>query len=76
MGMYDTVWVKCPGCGEESGFQSKSGECILMDYTLQNCPDDVLADVNRHSPEVCNCGAIFEVDVKTRTAVMSYKNKI
>ena len=68
--MYDTVWVKCPKCGEESGFQSKSGECLLSDYTLENCPDDVMANVNRHSPNTCDCGATFEVDIKAKSAVL------
>lgn len=30
MGMYDSVMVRCPKCGEEHEFQSKSGECLLM----------------------------------------------
>ncbi len=70
MGMYDTVIVNCPKCGAENDFQTKSGECILAEYTLENCPDDVMVDVNRHSPCQCDCGASFEVDVKTRKAVL------
>jgi ribosomal protein L37E len=71
MGVYDTVWVKCPKCGEESGFQSKSGECILRDYTLKNCPNDVMMDINRHSPNTCrDCGTVFEVNVLTRKVVI------
>jgi hypothetical protein len=70
MGMFDTIWVKCPKCGEESGFQSKSGDCILGDYTLENCPDDVMVDANRHSPYTCDCGTIFKVDIPTRKAVV------
>ncbi len=70
MGMYDTVWVECPNCGEENGFQSKSGDCILRDYTLEDCPDDVMENVNRHSPNTCDCGCVFEVDIITRSAVV------
>lgn len=69
MGMYDTVWVKCPMCKTENGFQSKSGDCCLADYDLQNCPDDVLANVNRHSPVECDeCGCRYSVNIATRTA--------
>ena len=68
--MYDTIWVKCPKCGEENGFQTKSGDCILGDYTLENCPDDVMVDANRHSPNTCDCGTIFQVDIQTRRAVV------
>ena len=67
--MYDTVIVKCPKCGTEHEFQSKSGECFLGVYTLENCLDDVMVNVNRHSPYDCDCGAVFEVDISTRKAV-------
>lgn len=70
MGMYDSVMVKCPKCGEEHEFQSKSGDCFLDVYTLENCPDDVMANVNRHSPCKCDCGTTFQVDVSTRRAVV------
>lgn len=70
--MYDTVWVKCPKCHEENSFQSKSGDCLLIDYTLEDCPDDVMANVNRHSPCECdNCGLFYEVDVTNRKAVIT-----
>lgn len=72
MGVFDTIWAKCPECGEESGFQSKSGECLLRDYDLENCPKDVLWDANRHSPNECdNCGAFFEIERINRTTVLS-----
>ena len=62
MGMFDTVLVPCPRCGERSKFQSKGGDCILAEYQLEQCPLDVLSDVNRHAPNVCNrCGTCFEV---------------
>lgn len=66
MGMFDTVIVLCPECGEEHEFQSKSGECSLQVVNLDECPDDILADVNRHSPYTCECGCVFEVDLSTR----------
>ena len=70
MGMYDTVIVSCPKCGIKHEFQSKSGDCFLDVFTLENCPDDVLQNVNRHSPCDCDCGVKFEVDVKTKKAVI------
>ena len=70
MGMYDTIMANCPKCGEEHEFQSKSGDCFLRIYTLENCPDDVMRDANRHSPNKCDCGAIFEIDIKNRKAII------
>jgi len=72
MGMYDSVMVKCPKCVEEHEFQTKSGECLLDVYTLDNCPDDVMVDVNRHSPYKCDCGEVFQVAIPTRKAVSVY----
>lgn len=68
MGMFDSVYVRCPKCGKENEFQSKSGDCISGVYNLENCPDDVLEDVNRHSPCECDCGAFYKVDIKNRKA--------
>lgn len=73
MGVYDTVLVNCPNCGLESEFQSKSGNCKLANYTLEDCPSDVLANVNRHSPNLCECGTLFEVDIEKRKSVVSTK---
>ena len=56
MGMFDSVYVKCPACGEILEFQSKGGDCILATYGLEDAPADVMQDVNRHSPRECpNC---------------------
>lgn len=65
MGMFDSVMVPCPECGERSEFQSKSGDCTLAVYDLEVCPPDILGDVNRHSPNVCSkCSTVFQVDIK------------
>jgi hypothetical protein len=63
MGMYDTVMVPCPTCGDRAEFQSKSGACNLATYTIDNAPDNVLLDVNRHSPHRCTCGTSFGVEI-------------
>ena len=62
MGCYDMVMVPCPKCGIEEQFQSKGGDCLLQEYSLADCPEDVLADVNRHAPATCGkCGTMFKV---------------
>lgn len=66
MGCYDTVEVPCPKCGEIEYFQSKSGACVLANYSLSTCPPDVLGDVNRHAPYDCQkCGTLFKVEAYT-----------
>ena len=67
MGMFDSVWVKCPKCGTENEFQSKSGLCILEDYTLENCPEDVFVNINRYAPITCGrCNIFYYVDEKEK----------
>ena len=64
MGMFDTVMVPCPTCGESSEFQSKGGDCTLETYALEDAPDDVLLDVNRHAPNCCQkCNTLFGIEV-------------
>ena len=65
MGMFDTVMVPCPTCGERAEFQSKSGTCTLETFLLEEAPDDVLFDVNRHGPHTCGkCGALFGAKIE------------
>jgi len=67
VGMYDIVVVPCPTCGEPDEFQSKSGRCTLETYALDDAPDDVLLDVNRHGPSTCRaCGTLFGVVIEGR----------
>ncbi len=63
MGLFDSVWVECPNCGTTNEFQSKGSEdCYLRSFTLSNAPEDVLSDVNRHSPISCRkCSTTYEV---------------
>jgi len=62
MGMFDTILVPCPTCGERSEFQTKSGDCLLGCWNLEDAPEDPMLDVNRHAPNECeNCGTIFKV---------------
>lgn len=68
--MFDTVIVNCPECNEEHEFQSKSGECSLRFFTLDECPDDVLMNVNRHAPRICECGTEFEVDLMEKKPII------
>ena len=73
MGCFDTVKVPCPRCGSIAYFQSKGGDCVLAEYDLDDCPADVMSDVNRHAPYSCdNCGALFSVKARWTTEVVSH----
>lgn len=73
MGMFDTVLVTCPKCGSREHFQTKSGKCVLGVWSLRKAPadaeNDVMADINRHSPHDCQkCGTYMYVG-KNRSVV-------
>lgn len=54
MGMFDSLYVKCT-CGKEVEFQSKTGECSLARYTLDDCPPKVAAGLIGET-QTCECG--------------------
>lgn len=65
MGMFDSIMVPCPTCGLRSEFQTKSGDCCLYTWNLEDAPADALGDVNRHAPNQCEkCGTYYEVELK------------
>lgn len=45
MGMFDTVWVTCPHCSERTDLQSKSGNCMLDSFELNDAPLSVMGDL-------------------------------
>lgn len=60
MGVFDSVYVPCPGCGKRHELQSKAGECCLDCFDLDNAPAVILADLGTHPDEeytcdVCGC---------------------
>lgn len=74
MGMYDSVMVPCPECGERAEFQSKGGDCTLAVYQLEDAPADVLSDADRHSPLECKkCATMIYLEtvitMRAKTAV-------
>jgi phage FluMu protein Com len=38
MGMFDSVYIKCPHCKHENEHQTKAGACTLENYTLGTVP--------------------------------------
>ena len=63
MGMFDRIWVNCPQCGERVEFQSKAGKCGMFDYTLDNAPAWILADIMGEW-NICKCGKKVKIEGK------------
>jgi len=76
MGVYDTVVIPCPDCGELYYAQSKgSNNCSLRMFDLHNAPNDVMSDVNRHAPFKCECGTTFDVTMIHQAQVRLLERK-
>lgn len=46
MGMYDSLYVDCPQCGNELEFQSKSGPCALLSCKKNSLGPDIAIGMN------------------------------
>ena len=67
MGCYNTIIAKCPKCGEENEFQTKSGDCSMSIFPLEDAPDADMLDSNRHTPcpcIKCDVELVFEYTVQ------------
>jgi hypothetical protein len=55
MGMFDSVYVTCPSCGDTVEFQSKAGECSLKSYSITSVPAEIASSLDGYSRQ-CRCG--------------------
>ena len=75
MGTHDTIYCPCPNCGLEYPCQSKSGECMLAEFSLLSASPLVLEGVNSGAPFICKCGEKFMVDTHTRKTLIARGEK-
>lgn len=61
MGMFDTVWARCPKCDTRLGIQSKAGKCLLKDYSSDNVPATVAQDVQGDKVWCEKCDQAYRV---------------
>ena len=53
MGLFDRVWAKCPACGGRVEFQSKGGECAMLEYSADDVPVNVAGDCSTGRCDDC-----------------------
>ncbi len=63
MGMFDSVMVACPDCHNPVEFQSKSGDCTLQTYCLEDAPDRVLDGIYGDIEHCSECRTTFGVEL-------------
>ncbi len=70
MGMFDSVFVPCPKCGEMLEFQSKEGKCYSKRYSHSSVPAGIARDLigcdsnNRPYNLAYCCGKNFRLKAK------------
>jgi len=55
MGMFDSVWTKCPVCSHEVEFQSKAGSRELHSYRASSVPVEIALDLDSAAETCANC---------------------
>lgn len=55
MGIFDSVMVPCPVCGEQIEFQSKAGACRGKIYSCESVPVSIASDINGGKEKCYNC---------------------
>lgn len=58
MGLFNSIYAKCPNCGGSIEFQSKAGNCIST-YPIDSVPLEIAEDINGEwgTCEVCGYNA-------------------
>ena len=69
MGCFDSLIVKCPQCKHDIEFQSKAGKCFLNDFSLEDCPTEILGDLHNQTETCQNCGYGATIKVQTMARV-------
>lgn len=60
MGLFDSVYVNCPKCDHRLDFQSKAGQCSMLEYETDAVPVSIVGDLDG-SIEVCKCGSKVKI---------------
>jgi hypothetical protein len=65
MGMFDTLLLRCPECGEEFEEQTKLGECMLARYPENAVPTSLalILDGWRVTCDKCGTASTLRTDV-------------
>ena len=73
MGMYDTIHFRCPNCTELNFYQSKLGECSLQEFTINEAPLLIIADLHDEAAKdrlYCeHCGNKIHIKVKFAVSI-------
>ncbi len=77
MGLFNSLYIKCPDCGNELEFQSKSGECAMSVYNDSNLSPTVAVGMDDDIVRCDFCNNNFELncDIPETVKVQLIKTK-
>lgn len=61
MGVYDSVFFKCPKCGEDIEEQSKAGACLCRNIEPEEVPFEIAVDLVNTECKCYSCGSSFQI---------------
>jgi DNA-directed RNA polymerase subunit RPC12/RpoP len=73
MGMFNTVKIDCPHCGEETEEQSKGGSCSLKRTKLEDAEVSDIMSVSNWPRECYNCRGKYIVRAKVSVVTVVEK---
>lgn len=75
MGMFSTVLLNCPHCGQDHEEQTKAGECDLSIKHLPLADLRDIAEVAHHAPYSCeHCGEKIDVVAFATATTVKYRD--
>ncbi len=71
MGLYDSLTIDCPKCGNELELQSKSGRCCMDNFSKNNLTPEVAVGINGDIVrcQFCNSRIRLECNIPRRVKV-------
>lgn len=54
--MYDSVFIDCVECGASIEFQSKAGDCLLLEFSEDSVPVGIAEDILGNIEACLDCG--------------------
>lgn len=62
MGMFDSVYGRCPECNSPVEFQSKAGVCVLTNYSASSgVPPEIAKSIDGDSSSCDKCGTLVYI---------------
>lgn len=61
MGIFDTVYFKCPKCDAEIEEQTKAGDCGMRSYNCDSVPHEIGHDLVGIEIRCLECETLFQV---------------